>query len=93
MLAARADALHVFCYGPRSALIARSMARDGLDAEAAAKRVDDTNSHREHWVRKHFDRSWREHANYHLAVNTDWLGVDGAVELIVAAARLARIVA
>ena len=88
MLAARSDALHVFCYAPRSSLITRSMRRDKLDAEAAAKRVDDTNSHREHWVRKHFDRSWREHSNYHVTVNTEWLGIDGAAELIVSAARL-----
>src|SRR5688500_2926599 len=31
MLAARTDTLHVFCHAPRTALIARSMERDGLD--------------------------------------------------------------
>lgn len=87
MLAERGDALHVFCYAPRSALIARSMVRDRLDREAAAKLVDDTNSHREQWVRKHWNRTWRDHSNYHLSVNTDWLGVDGAAELIAYAAR------
>lgn len=87
MLAARGDALHVFCYAPRAALIARSMARDRLDEAAAAKRVDDTNSHREQYIRKHWNRAWREHANYHLSVNTDWLGVPGAADLIAYAAR------
>src|SRR3990170_2691950 len=78
MLAARADALHVFCYAPRPALIARSMARDRIDGESAAKLVDDTNAQRERWVGKHFNRVWREHSNYHLAVNTEWLGIAGA---------------
>ena len=87
MLAARADALHVFCYAPRAALIARSMDRDGIDEEAATRLVDGTNNQREQWVRKHFDRSWREHSNYHLTVNTGWLGVEGAAEIVVAAAR------
>ena len=87
MLAARADALHVFCYAPRAALIARSMERDRIDEEAASRLVDDTNAQREQWVRKHFNRSWREHSNYHLTVNTGWLGVDGAAEIVVAAAR------
>lgn len=87
MLAARADALHVFCYAARAALIARSMDRDGIDEEAATKLVDGTNAQREQWVRKHFDRSWREHSNYHLTVNTGWLGVEGAAEIVVAAAR------
>ena len=87
ILAHRSDALHVFCYAPRGALIARSMERDRLDEQGAAKLVDDTNGRREHWVRKHWNRSWRDHANYHLSVNTDWLGIAGAAELIVIAAR------
>ena len=87
MLAARSDALHVFCYAPRASLIARCMTRDRLDGDAAAKRVDDTNAQREQWVRKHWNRSWREHANYHLSVNTEWLGIEGAAELISIAAR------
>ncbi len=91
MLAARSDALHVFCYAPRRALIARSMSRDGLAEEAATKRVDDTNAQREQWVRKHFNRSWEEHSNYHLSVNTEWLGIDGAAEMILSAARMVRI--
>jgi hypothetical protein len=63
------------------------MERDRLDEDAAAKLVDETNSHREQYVRKHWKRDWREHAHYHLAVNTGWLGVPGAADLIVFAAR------
>jgi cytidylate kinase len=91
MLAARADALHVFCYAPRTALIARSMERDGLDEEQATRLVDTTNSQREQWVRKHFNRVWREHSNYHLSLNTEWLGIEGSANIIVAAARAVRI--
>jgi CMP/dCMP kinase len=87
MLAERGDALHVFCHAPRAALIARSMASDGLDEDAAAKLVDETNSHREQWVRRHWNRAWREHSNYHISVNTDWLGIVGAADLICFAAR------
>jgi len=91
MLAARADALHVFCYAPRAALIARSMARDSLDENGATRKVDDTNAHREQWVRKHFNRAWREHSSYHIAVNTAWLGIPGAADIIISSARLLRI--
>ena len=87
MLAQRGDALHVFCYAPRGALIARSMQRDRLDEEAASKLVDETNARREQWIKKHWNRSWREHSQYHLSVNTAWLGIAGAVELICFAAR------
>lgn len=91
MLAARTDALHVFCYASRAALIARCMARDRLNEEAATKRVDDTNAHRDQWVRKHFNRAWREQTNYHLSLNTEWLGIEGAASTVVAAARALRI--
>ena len=88
MLAERTDALHAFCYGSRAALIARSMARDNLTEEAAAKLVDETNAQREQWVRKHWNRAWRDHANYHLAVNTEWLGIAGAADVITSTARV-----
>ncbi|MEO5589886.1 MAG: cytidylate kinase-like family protein [Gemmatimonadaceae bacterium] len=87
MLAERSDALHVFCYAPRAALVQRSMTRDGLDEAAASKLVDETNAHREQYVRKHWNRHWREHANYHLSVNTGWLGVDVAAETVTSAAK------
>lgn len=87
MLAERTDALHVFCYAPRKALIARTMKREGLNQEAAARLVDDTNREREQWVRLHWEREWRSHENYDLSVNTERLGIEGAADLIGAAAR------
>jgi hypothetical protein len=64
------------------------MQRDKLSREEAEKLVDETNANREKYVRTNWNRSWRAHENYHLAVNTEWLGIDGAAETIVAVARL-----
>lgn len=87
MLAERGDVLHVFCYAPRTALIARISARTGLGKEEAVKLVDETNRHREQYVRTHWRRGWRDFDNYHMLLNTEWLGVNGAAELIVHVAR------
>ena len=87
MLAARADALHVFCYAPRQALIARAAAREHVAPEEAARLVDATNKHREDWVRKHWSRSWRAHENYHMSLDTEWFGISAAAELVVQVAR------
>jgi cytidylate kinase len=87
MLAERADALHVFCYAPKSALVARAMRRLNIDAAAAQKAVEDTNKQREQYVRKYWNRSWSAHENYHLCVNTEWLGIDGAARLVIGVAR------
>ncbi|HXE59424.1 MAG TPA: cytidylate kinase-like family protein [Gemmatimonadaceae bacterium] len=87
VLAAREDVLHVFCYAPRPALIARAARRLAVTDKEAEKVVDDTNRQREQYVRTYWKRSWRAHENYHLCLNTDWLGLDGAADIVV---RLAR---
>ena len=87
MLAERTDALHVFCYAPRKALVARTMKREALSAEDATRLVDDTNREREQWVRLHWERDWRAHENYDLSVNTERLGLENAADLIVSSAQ------
>src|SRR5687767_15069238 len=88
MLAERNDALHVFCYAPRKALIARTMQREGVGAEEATRIVDSTNKERDQWVRLHWERDRSAHENYDLSVNTDRLGIEGAAELVVSAAKM-----
>lgn len=87
MLANREDTLHVFCFAPRKALIARTMKREGLGAEEAARLVDDTNKQRDQWVRLHWERDRRALENYDLSLNTDRLGIEGSARLIVSAAK------
>ena len=87
MLAEREDTLHVFCYAPRKALIARTMKREGVITEEATRLVDNTNKDRDQWVRLHWERDRRAHENYDLSVNTERLGIEGAADLIVSAAK------
>ena len=87
VLARRAGVLHVFCHAPREALVRRVAERRGVSLAEAEKNVDEINKQREQYVRTTFKRSWKAHENYHLSVNTDWLGIDGAAQAIVAAAR------
>jgi CMP/dCMP kinase len=87
MLAEREDTLHVFCYAPRKALIARTAKREGISADEAARLVDNINRERDQWVRLHWERERRAHENFDLSVNTERLGIQGAADLIVVAAR------
>lgn len=87
VLASRQDVFHVFCYAPRPALVARAARRLAISDKEAEKVVDDTNRQREQYVRTYWKRSWRAYENYHLCLNTDWLGVDGAASIVI---RLAR---
>jgi cytidylate kinase len=88
MQAEREDSLHVFCYAPRKALIARTMEREGVGAEEAARLVDSTNKERDQWVRLHWERDRRALENYDLSVNTSRLGIEGSAQLIVSAAKI-----
>jgi len=87
MLAEREDALHVLCCASRDVLVDRAMRRLDCDHDAAARRVDETNRQRAQWVHRHYGREWLSPANYHLCVNTGWLGIAGAAELVVRVAR------
>jgi cytidylate kinase len=88
MQAEREDSLHVFCYAPRKALIARTIQREGVSAEEAARLVDSTNKERDQWVRLHWERDRRALENYDLSVNTERLGIQGSAQLIVSAAKI-----
>ena len=85
-LAEREDALHVFCYAPRPALITRAARRLNISEAEATRIVDDTNRSREQYVRRHWQRAWQSVDNYHLCVNTSWLGIEGAADMIARAA-------
>jgi cytidylate kinase len=87
LLAERADALHVLCYATRGALRRYAIEKFGIDAVEAERRVHETNRQREQYVKRHWNRSWLAHENYHLCVNTAWLGMDGAAALVLDAAN------
>ncbi len=87
LLAERKDALHVFCYAPRRFLCQQAAKRLNISAAEAERVVNDTNKQREQYVRRNFRRDWLAPENYHLMINTSWLGLDGASELIVELAR------
>ncbi len=87
MLRSRSDVFGVFCYAPLEALTRACMHRDGLDRAHAEKRVQHVNQERSAWVKANWGRDWQAIESYHLCMNTDALGIDGAADAIVNAAR------
>jgi cytidylate kinase len=87
LLAEREDTLHVFCYAPRAALRKYAMDTFKVGQDEADKMVAEQNKQREQYVRRHWNRNWLAHENYHLCLNTAWLGFDEAAALVVDAAR------
>lgn len=87
MLGEREDVLHVFCYAARAELAARVAARLSISLKDAEKHVIESNKQREQYVRAHWKRSWLAHENYHLCLNTGWLGIERAASIVVEVAR------
>jgi cytidylate kinase len=87
LLANRDDALHVFCYAPRSALRRWVMQTFGVSSDEADRRVTEMNKQREQYVKRHWQRNWLAPENYHLWLNTSWLGIDEAAQTVVETAR------
>ena len=87
MLAARADALHVFCYAPAEVLASYVITNFGVSTAEAHRIVAEKNHQREQYVKRYWKRNWRDLSNYHLCVNTAWLGLDGAADVVVQLAR------
>jgi cytidylate kinase len=87
LLAERSDALHIFCYAPKSFLRQYVMDKFKVGPEEADRQVADQNKQREQYVKRHWNRNWLAHENYHLCVNTAWLGIDRAAELVVSEYR------
>ena len=86
-LANRGDALHVLCCAPYEALVVRIQEREGITRDVARQRVAEMNRRREQFVRRNWQRDWLAAPNYDLCVNTASLGIAGATDAVVRAAR------
>lgn len=85
--AAPEGALHACVVAPRGIRVETIMKRASLGAAEAEALMSRTDADRDRYVRRWYQRDRQDPANYHLVVNTGWLGYEGAAELIVGAAR------
>jgi cytidylate kinase len=86
LLSARVDALHVRLVGSidyRANVVAERL---GLDIDSAIKRLKEVDGNRARYHRQWYNRDWYDPRNYHLTLNTGWLGLERTCDVIVAAA-------
>jgi len=81
--------LHIKLVAAREFRIATAMQSDGLDRRTAERVMDETDAQRGRYHREHYGRDWDDPTHYHMILNTGLLGMDGAAEAIIAAARRA----
>jgi CMP/dCMP kinase len=77
-------ALHVQIVAPLAYRVAMIMARQGLNKRDAQNRVRTSDRARFDYVRRYHDVDWLDPTLYSLTINTGWLSIDTAVDLIIA---------
>lgn len=85
VLGRRSDALHVRLVAPvdhRAMIVAHRLSIDIDDARKQLKIVD---ANRSRYHRLWYNRVWEDARNYHLTLNTGWLGLERSADLVVAA--------
>ncbi len=81
------DVLHVRLIAAREARIKHMQEQLGLSEQEAASAVDQTDQNRGQYHQTYCNRDWADPTHYHMVLNTDRLGYDGAGRLIVGVSR------
>jgi cytidylate kinase len=84
VLATRANALHVYVIASKPFRRKVAIERLGDTAATVDKVIDDTDQHRDEYVKTHYGRNRQDLTQYDLVLNAERLGFEGAADLIVA---------
>ena len=87
VLARERDVLHVRLVASRDHRIGIAMHEQGLGEAESAAVVDERDLARARYHKENYGRDWNDPVHYHLVLNTELLGTDGAADLVVARAK------
>jgi cytidylate kinase len=82
------NAVHVHLYAPSEVRIQRLMERSNISELTAKRRVSASDERKRWYVRQaHRNANWKDLKFYHLSINTGYVSVEVAVEIITLAAQ------
>src|SRR5216110_1112830 len=84
VLATRPNALHVYVVASKPFRRKVAIERLGMDAAKVDKVIDETDQHRDQYVKTHYGRDRQDLTQYDVVLNAERLGFEGAADLIVA---------
>lgn len=87
VLASERDAIHVRIVAPLSYRLSQAIERLGHPEKQAQAQLEEIDRNRARYHRELYSRDWNEPTNYHMVLNTEALGPEGAAQLVVARAR------
>ena len=87
VLARERDVLHVRLVASRDHRIGLAMHEHGMGEAEAAALLDERDHARARYHKENYGRDWNDPVHYHMVLNTELLGTDGAADLVIARAR------
>ena len=87
VLGRRGGTLHVKLVAPKPWRISVAARRNGLDLKTAEKMLDDTDANRRRYHKQYYQRDWDDPCNYDMVLNTEALGYEEVVEIVVGRAK------
>ena len=87
VLARRTDALHVRVVASKAHRIDVAATRLGVPHARAVELLEEHDRMRGRYHREYYQRDWNDPVNYHMVLNTETLGMQGAADVIVDRAR------
>lgn len=79
--------LHVFLMAPEAARVKAVAQMFGVEEAEARKQLKQKDANRSAYVKQVYGHSWLDPSHYHLVIDSDHFGFEGAADLIVAAVR------
>jgi len=77
------EATNVFIYAEEADKIKRAMEEYGVPEKEVKKLMKDTDKARANYYSYHTGRKWGEPVNYHLSIDSGYVGIDDIVDLII----------
>ena len=71
----------------RECRLRTAVERLGVEPKEAEAVLADHDYNRDRYHQEYYDRDWNDPVHYHMTLNTELLGVDGAIALVVSHAR------
>jgi len=87
ILASERSAIHVRLVASRDYRVRQAVDRLGHPEKQARLHLEETDANRARYHLELYGRDWNDPVNYHMVLNTEALGVEGAVGILVARAR------
>lgn len=86
VLKERDDVVNIFVHAPIEERVGRKMLLSETEKSAATikKEIISTDKRREKYYNFHTGNRWGDSRNYHISIDTSKVGIDGAVDIIVA---------